>query len=65
MVIDSPNTSRVSFASAEPRFVESAEFRRLTYKMFRMQGEYRPGRPYHLPAWKAWELTRRYVEAVR
>jgi hypothetical protein len=57
--------ANTTILSREPRFVESAEFRRLTYKMFRMQGEYRPGRPYHLPAWKAWELTRRYLEAVR
>lgn len=47
------------------RFIDTAEYRRLTYKMFRMPGEYRPGRLYHLPAWKAWELTRRYVKALQ
>jgi len=57
--------ANTTILSREPRSSSRAEFRRLTYKMFRMQGEYRPGRPYHLPAWKAWELTRRYLEAVR
>lgn len=50
------------------RFIETAEYRRLVYKMYRMPyggGGREAGRPRRLPAWKAWELTRRYVEALR
>ncbi len=32
--------------------------------MFRVPGQYRPGRPYRLPAWKALELARRYPLAL-
>jgi len=51
--------------STNIRFVDTPEYRRLVYKMFRMQGEYRPGRTYNFPAWKALELTRRYMEALQ
>jgi hypothetical protein len=60
-----PNTT---ILSSEPRYIETPEFRRLTYKMFRMPyggGGREAGRPRRLPAWRAWELTRRYVEALR
>ncbi len=48
-------------------FVETPEYRRLVYKMFR--GEVRlphpGGRIAKWPAWKAWRHAKQYVEAVR
>ena len=45
----------------------SPEQRRLTYRLFRTPGHYGKGRSkgqlYQLPAWKAWELVRRYESA--
>jgi hypothetical protein len=49
------------------RFVETPEYRRLVYKMFR--GEVRlphpGGRIAKWPAWKAWKHAGQYVEAVQ
>jgi len=49
------------------RFVETPEYRRLVYKMFR--GEVRLPHPggciAKWPAWKAWKHAGQYVEAVR
>jgi len=48
------------------RFIDTAEYRRLVYKMFRMEGRRRRGgRPYRLPALQAWQKARRYVEALQ
>jgi hypothetical protein len=49
------------------RFVDSPEYRRLVYRMFR--GEVRMphpgGRIAKWPAWKAWRHAKQYVDAVR
>jgi hypothetical protein len=52
--------------SSEPHYIETPEYRRLVYKMFRKEGERHPGgRLYRVPAIRAWQMTRRYVEAIR
>lgn len=52
--------------STPSRFIDTAEYRRLVYKMFRKEGERRRGgRLYRLSAAQAWHKTRQYVEALQ
>jgi hypothetical protein len=48
------------------RFIDTPEYRRLVYKMYRKEGERWPGGPlYRLRAVIAWQMSREYVEALQ
>jgi hypothetical protein len=48
------------------KFIDSAEYRALVYKMYRKEGERWPGGPlYRLSALHAWHMSREYVEALQ
>ena len=48
------------------RFIETAEYRRLVYRMYRKEGVRWKGGPlYRLPAYIVWQMVHEYVEAIR
>jgi hypothetical protein len=54
--------------STNTRFIDTAEYRWLTYKMFRTERVFLSGTGgylYRLPAVQAWRKTVHYVDAVR
>lgn len=58
--------AHTTIPSSESRYIETFEYRRLVYRMYRKEGERHPGgRLYRLSAIEAWKRTTRYVEALQ